>query len=177
MAMVERFFSDALGNFLLGEGKFLLQSLEGERFLDGVQILALEVFDKGKFQGFRGGGFPQDDGDFREAGQFSGAPAAFSRNDGVAVVVGSAGDEDGLEDALFANGCHQLLERFVFHRLPRLVGVGLQGIRRAVEELEVLGLEPLGGGEEIVEAASEASLLVYAHDGAPGERISSARSR
>ena len=56
--------ADLGGNFLLRELKLLGQLRVAERFFNGIEIFALEVFDEGQFENGAVIGFARDDGDF-----------------------------------------------------------------------------------------------------------------
>ena len=79
--------------------KFVGQPCVTEGFFDGVEVAALKVFNKGKFQYLAVFGLADEDRQLADAGKLGGAPAAFSGNDFV-VAAGGGPHDEGLEDAL-----------------------------------------------------------------------------
>jgi hypothetical protein len=111
----------------LGQAKLVDELLVGQGFFQGVQVGALDVLDEGDFQHGLGGGLFDDDGQFGEAGALAGAPAALAGNEGVLAAAGVV-DNEGLDEAVFADGVGQFLQRFFVHMAARLVGVGADGV-------------------------------------------------
>ena len=71
------------------------------RFLDGIEIFALEVFDERQFEHGAVVGLADDDRDFRQLQQLCGAPAAFACNQFKITVT--VAHNQRLHDALFAD--------------------------------------------------------------------------
>lgn len=130
--------ADAGGDILLGEIEFVIEALIGKGLFNAIEIVALDVFDEGDFQGFGGGGITDEDGNFREAGELRCTPAAFAGKDLILSRVGGSGDEYGLEHPFFAYGVHEFLKPGVVDAVARLEWVGNEVLDRTVEELDVV---------------------------------------
>ena len=113
----------AQGHGFLGEIAFVDQALEAEGGLDGVEVLALDVFHDGHFQ--HGGVVSLADvgRHFRQPGRLRGPVAAFAADD---LVAGGSGLPQGerLDDAQRPDRSGEFLQRFRVEILPGLVGVG-----------------------------------------------------
>ncbi len=71
-------FSGALGDLLLSEVELVGKALEGVGLLDGIEILALEVFDEGHFHRHTLRYVTDDNGHAVHFGALSGAPTPFA---------------------------------------------------------------------------------------------------
>ena len=89
---------------------------------DGVEVLALDVLDEGDFHQAVVGEVLNDDGDFLEAGDLGGTETAFAGDQ--LVVAGGFADDEGLDDAVLADGLGQFLEALGLED-----GAGLEGVR------------------------------------------------
>ena len=69
---------DFLGNLFLAHPEFARQPGIGLRFLDRIELGALEILDQGKFENFEIGGLPNDDRRIGQADFLGRAPAAFA---------------------------------------------------------------------------------------------------
>src|SRR5436305_8228899 len=67
-------------DFILLELKLLDELRVTLRFLHGIEVLTLEIFDEGKFKDGAIVGFADDNGNLSEAKQLSGSPTAFARD-------------------------------------------------------------------------------------------------
>jgi len=132
-------FADAGGDIFLAEVELVDQLLVALGFLDGVEVLPLEILDQREFE--RGGvvGFADEDGDLGEAGELGGAPAAFAGNQ--LERIAATPDDEGLDDALFPDRVSQLLEG-----VPGKVLAGLQGAGTEPAERHALDAFRAGGG-------------------------------
>jgi len=148
------------GDFILSELKLILESLIGEGFLDAIEVPALDVFDECQLEHFSGCGVSQEDRDLRKSGQAGRLPSPLTREDLVLIGRLGAGGQNGLDDALLADGGDEVIQMSVLDDLARLVRVGHQAVYGTVEELDVLSLEPFAGCQEILESATETSFLV-----------------
>ena len=101
-------FADACGGFLLGQLELIDQLGKPLGFFDRVEVFALQVFDESQFERSAVIRLADEDGDLGEAGEASGAPAAFAGDQFVAVIGGA--DDQGLHDALGADGVGEVLE-------------------------------------------------------------------
>ncbi len=121
-------FADLDRNFLLGELELPGQLLVTMRFLDGVEVFTLQVFDERQFQHRPVVGFAGDDGDFRQLQQLGGAPAAFAGNQFKKTA--SLADDERLHDALFADGIGQFAQGLGGKILARLERAGADAVQR-----------------------------------------------
>lgn len=110
--------ADALGDLVLLHGEFFGELDVTGGFLDGVEVLALEVLDEGHLEDFLIGGFPLDDGDGGESECLGGPPAAFT-GDEFEFSVDRA-DDEGLDDAVLLDGLHEFIELAFGKTLARL---------------------------------------------------------
>jgi hypothetical protein len=154
-------FSDTLGDLLLGESKFGLEPLVGDGFLDAVEVATLQVLDEGQLEGIGRRRFSKNDRDVGQAGKLGGLPAALSGENLVSVGGIGSSYEDGLEDALFLNGAHEIFELRRLDGLSRLVGIRGKPVDGAVKELNVVALEPVAGGEQVLQSSAKGSFLVH----------------
>ena len=127
-------FAHGLGEVFLGIGKFVDEPLVAFGFLQGVEILALEVFHQGYFQGFAVAEVLDDDRNFVKFRLLRRPPAPLPGDDFIGHgLIGMAAHQDGLDDAPFFDGVHQAFDfLFVEHppwlepsRMDKLNGNGL----------------------------------------------------
>ena len=113
-------FADAFGDLLLGHLELLGQRAIAFRFLDEIQILALQVLDQRDLQGLTVGHIHDDDRHLLELGILGGTKAALPRDQLIPVT--DPADEERLKDAALAYGMGQLFQtvgRNGLARLPR----------------------------------------------------------
>ena len=101
----------AAGGLLLGQTVALHQRLVALGLLDGVQVLALQVFDQRQLGGELFVGLDDADGNLLQTRQPGGAPAALAGDDLIIAVV-DLPDRDGLDQPVLPDGFGQLLGRF-----------------------------------------------------------------
>ena len=111
-------FADAGGDLFLLEGEFLGEPDVSGGFLDGVEILALEVLDEGHFQNIPVRCDALDDRDGGEAEFLRSAPAALTGDEFV-FPIHQARDER-LDDAVLADGLDEIIERRIDELVARL---------------------------------------------------------
>ena len=132
-------FADALGKLLLREVVLVHQLFHGIRRLDGVEILALQVFDEGDLLDFAVGVRAHDHGDLPLARNLCRAVAAFARDDHVFAVFRLV-DDDGHDQPVFFDGIGEFVERVLVEMFARLVGVGADVVNIHLgQPLDVLG--------------------------------------
>ena len=113
------FFAGTFGGFLLREVKFLNQTIEGLRLFDGIQVFALEIFDKRDFHGFVVGNVLNDHGHAMHGYELRGAPPALA---GQELKTRTApANHERLDDSRAANRLRQLVERGLGEARARLV--------------------------------------------------------
>ena len=118
----------------LGEIELFDQLGVAARFLDGVEVFALEIFDQGQFQDGAIIGLADDDRHFGQADHLRGAPAAFPRR--LTRRSRLFPDDERLYDALFPNGIRQLAESLGGKVLARLQWTGAKlGDGNALDKL------------------------------------------
>ena len=81
-----------------------------ESFFDGVEVLALEIFDKRHLEDGAVVGLAHEDGNFGQARELGGAPAAFSGDQ--FEIISQGADDEWLNDALFLDGISEFTEGF-----------------------------------------------------------------
>jgi hypothetical protein len=154
----------------VGQVEFVDQALQRLRFLQRVEVFALDVLD----QRHRDHGAVVDHAHhhrhFGQAGTLRRTPAAFAGDDLVGATALAVGADmlahhDRLDHALRADRRGQFLQLRVVHRAPRLVFAGhhridRQGAQRVAGHR--LQRRRLGGGlgaEQRFQSAPEAALL------------------
>jgi hypothetical protein len=85
-------FADAFRDRFLRQMEFVGQAAIRLRFFDGIQILALNVFDQRDFEHLVVRDLAMDDGDFEETGALRGAPPALAGDDFGAAADGAHED-------------------------------------------------------------------------------------
>jgi hypothetical protein len=116
-------FTEAAGQFVLGEAELFHEVLVGGGPVDGVKVFALDVFNQGEL-GLGERVHVADDGrEIGEAGEFGGAPTAFA-GDELVLAVGGGADQDGLDQAIGLDAGGQLRQGGLIEFLSGLVGIG-----------------------------------------------------
>jgi hypothetical protein len=108
--------------------KFFHEAVKGARLLNGIQILALDIFDKREFQRLLVGNFPQNDGHAQELRTLRGAPSPLSGDE--LISRSDLSRDQRLYDSAHADGLREFLERRF-----REVCAGL--IRARVDQINV----------------------------------------
>ena len=130
--------ADFRRHILLLELKLLDELRVAVRLFNSVQVLALQVLDQSQFQHGPVVGLPEDDGDFRQAEQLGGPPAAFA-GDELEVAVAISHDQR-LDDALFLDGISQLAQRLGGEIFAGLQRAGANTVQRhALDALTQVG--------------------------------------
>ena len=117
-------FVHRFGGFLLREAVGFHQGAVALGFFHGVEILPLEILNKGQLSRFFIAHFPDDHRHLSQAGHAGSPPAAFARHQLIAAA-GHRADQQGLKHAVLGNGGGELGERFVVKLLAGLGPVGL----------------------------------------------------
>ena len=98
-------FSDGGAELFLCEREFFDQPAIAFRFFDGIEVVALQVFDEGRGHRVRIGQGPNEDGNVMQAGRLRCAPAAFAGDDLIeALVLGMRPNQERLQYALLLDG-------------------------------------------------------------------------
>ncbi len=98
-------FSDGGAELFLCECEFLDEPAIAFRFFDGIEVVALQVFDEGGGHRVRIGQGTNEDGNVMQADRLRCAPAAFSGDDLIeALVLGMRPDQERLQYALLLDG-------------------------------------------------------------------------
>ena len=147
--------SHTLGDVLLCHLKPLHELFVALRLFQRIQVLPLEVLNKGNFHGLLVGNFPDDDGDFVQPQHPCRTPAAFAGDDLVVQPVGA--HQNGLEHAVALNGVRQRRNCLFAENLSGLISVRLQF--REPQCLFHLHI----GGILIVEKIQTAAQSAYCH--------------
>ena len=106
------------------------EHLVGARFLDRVEILALDVFDQRHLEAsllLARVQLLDDDGDAMQARALRGAPAALAGDDLVPASLETTSD-DRLNDAVGLDRVRQFLEALVLHVAARLIVIRLEEV-------------------------------------------------
>jgi len=121
-------FADFEGDLLLCELELLDQLRVTLGFLHRVEVLALQILDQGQLEHGAVVGFPHDDGHLGQAQKLGCAPAALTRDEFEMAVAFA--DDQGLNDALLADGISELAQRFRRKVLSRLQRAGADAVER-----------------------------------------------
>ncbi len=108
-----------LRHLLLRQMEFFCKSLECLGLLNWVEILALQVLDKGHFHGPIIGDIANYHGNLWQLGALGGTPAAFPGNQFIAVT--QSANEQRLNDPAGTDGLRKLFERLFAEVRPGLV--------------------------------------------------------
>ncbi len=96
-------FAHGVGHLLLGELELFFQPLQGGRFFQWIQVLALDVLDERHGRGLFVADFPHQRRDPVQARHPGGPPAAFAGNQ-LEPALRPGPDHDGLHQALGFDG-------------------------------------------------------------------------
>ena len=123
-------------HFVLREVKFFHQAVECARLLDGIQILALNVFDERELERLLVAYFSQDNRHAQKLRALRSAPSALSRDELVSRA--DLSHNERLDDSARANGLRQFLECRFRKSRSRL-------IRARIDQVDVDLQRPAGG--------------------------------
>src|SRR5215470_13000850 len=107
----------------MGEAEFVDESLDAVRFLERIEVFALDVLDERERERRLIGNVAHERRDLVEPCTSRREPPALSRDDLEAAAVDRP-DEYRLHDALALDGCGELVERCLVHARSRLVAPG-----------------------------------------------------
>ena len=124
--------ADGLRNLLLRPFQLVGQPAVGARFLDRVEVLALDVFDQRQLQPLFIGNVAHDHRDLQQPGAQRGAPAPFAGHDLVLALLAAA-HHDRLEDPGLLDRCGQRVEPLFIHVAPRLLAIRLDQVEIDLE--------------------------------------------
>ncbi|MNU71047.1 hypothetical protein D3C71_604690 [compost metagenome] len=155
----------SFGDLLLSELELLLQTLQGHRFFDRIEVFALDVLDQRNSDC----GFIRHIADHRRDGFLPGlltrAPATFTSDDLEAATANRA-HHDRLHHALRLDRRCQFFQRLRIHVAARLVFAALQQIQRQVLQFAGVSLRRLffqrADGrttQQCIQSTSETSFL------------------
>jgi hypothetical protein len=113
----------AAADLFVAEFVLACEAVIGGGHFDGVQILALDIFDQGNFEEFLIGELLDYHRDLCQSGQAGCAPAAFAGDEFVAV--GLSAHDDGLDDAVGPDGVGKFAEALLLEDGARLERVGV----------------------------------------------------
>ena len=130
--------ADAARDLVVGEVEARLQRLVALGLLDGVEVVALEVLGDRHDRGGRVVDLAQHDGDELESGLDGGALAAFAADE-FELAVGTAAAGEGLDDAVLADGLHEIVQLLAAELRTRLERAAFDVLRRDLEDLLRLG--------------------------------------
>ena len=111
-----------LRELLVGGAEVVEQLLVGRRFLEGVELLAVQVLDQGVPEQVVVLSLLDDGADLGQPGPLGGAPPPLAHDELIAVRSGRA-DDHRLEQADLPDRFGELLERVLVEGPPRLPGV------------------------------------------------------
>ena len=91
-------FAGAFADLIVAEVQFAAEAFEGVGDFNRVEVFALDVLDEGNFEEAVVGEVLDDDGYFGEASESGGTPAAFARDELIAVIFPA--NDEWLDDAV-----------------------------------------------------------------------------
>ena len=116
-------FSDDAAQRFLAVVEFRDQLAIGFRFLNRVQILALNIFDERDFERFLLVKIPDDRRDAVKLSPLRSTPAPLARDDLKAAAMRA--DDDRLDHTALGDAVGQLLQRAIIEMTARLFGMGV----------------------------------------------------
>ena len=162
-------FAHPLGGFFLRQIVVLHQHLIALGFFDGVQILALEVFDHGQLHGLAVVGLNDQHRHLGQARHPGGPPAALAGDD-LIVARGQLADGQRLDNAVLTDGFGQILQRLIVEVLAGLLAVGFHlgdGQHRHAAALAALGGEGRSIAQQGAKTLAKPLLRVSCHRRSP----------
>jgi hypothetical protein len=151
--------ADRVGGLLVGQLELVDQAMHALRFLQRIEVFALDVLDQRHRERRLVGDLAHDDRHFLQAGQARGAPATLAGDDLVALGVDRT-HEDRLHQALYLDRGGELAERGLVHPGARLVLPRLQPVdARRGERLASRRGRFVASAQQCVEPASQSLLL------------------
>jgi len=117
--------ANLLRDLFLGERKSPGELTITAGFLDGIEVFALKIFRERQLERLGVGNGFNHGWDRGQGRLLAGAETAFTRDDfKAAPAIAGRTHDDGLENALFANGRHQFIQRFLRKTQTWLMGIG-----------------------------------------------------
>ena len=162
--------ADGFGETRLGAAKLVHQPAVGLGFLERRQILALQVLDQRDFQRVGIRQRADDDRDFVQPDALRGAPPPLAGDQLEGRFLnGERADQQGLDDALFADRLGERIELGLVKAAPRLKRSRADQLdRHAALRRRIGGRAAVGLAEQGCEATAEvATPGALAHCGAP----------
>ena len=118
--------ADRDGNLLLRQSRLVAEPLVGLRFLDGIEVLALDVLDQRGLEEFLVADLGDVDRQLQQAGDLRCPPAALAGDDLEALAL--AAHDDRLHQARAADRLGQFLQLHVVEASSRLQRVGVDQV-------------------------------------------------
>ena len=119
-------------NLLMRKVKILDQAQKCLRFLEWIQVFALDILDQPNRRGRFGIEFPDDRRDFLQTGKLGRTPASFTRHQ--LEVIGFGTHDDGLHNTLLANRIGEFPQGLLLEHLARLVLAALNTINIELDQ-------------------------------------------
>ena len=157
--------ADLLREHLLRQLEILHEEGVGLCLLDDVEVLTLDVLDQGDLTDLGIVIFSHKCRYFFKSCFASGAQAALTRDELIALLR-QAPDDQGLQDAVLADGLAEILERRLVEILARLIAVGPDLIGRDLLHL-ILRRRDLAVLQERAESFAEAAVSLTHHAPSP----------
>ena len=157
-------FADARGGFLLRHLIVFHQGLVALGLFDGVEILALQVFDQRQLGHLAVVCFNDDGGHLLKSCDARGAPAALAGDD-LIVAGGKLSHGQRLKNAVLANGIGEIVQRGFVEIFTRLIAVGFDLGNGKIKTVARVGFER-GVAEQRAETFAEPAVCTC-HNEAP----------
>lgn len=145
--------ADAARDLLLRHAEAVDEAAVRVRFLDRVELLALDVLDKRELEDAVVGNLTYDDRHLLEPGALGRAPAPFARN--YLIFLALAANEERLNDAVGADRGRELLDLPFAEDRARLIRIGLDLVDVDLEQYIALLDRGWTSGEEGVNPPPE----------------------
>ena len=119
--------ANLVAHFLLGHVTFVDEALVGDGHLNGVQVLAMDVFDEGQFKHLLIVSHADEHRNLGQTCHFGGPQSALAGNE-LVFVVAEFPDRNRLDHTLFLDGLCQLFQGCFVEFRSGLEGVGFDEV-------------------------------------------------
>jgi len=146
--------ANALGDVVLSQAEIAVEPFVGAGLFDGIEIFALEIFNQREFKHLPVACLTDDGRGLSEAKFPRSAPSTFPGDEFVFVT--DLSNDEGLDDAAFANAFDQFLQVLATKFLPWLKGAWRDLIQRQRLNAFAEFFDGCGSGDASIDQRAEA---------------------